>query len=101
MSNKATLSSTILGITYRVFSNVPTLNPKSLATIRTNWSARLLVYNAAYKKDIGQDASKDASMAKYFAAEVAEEIVSNALQIHGGYGYTKDYTIGFRLAKSN
>ncbi len=56
-------------------------------------AARLLVYNAAYKKDIGEDASKDASMAKYFAAEAAEEIVSQALQIHGGYGYTKDYTI--------
>lgn len=56
-------------------------------------AARLLVYNAAYKKDMGQDASKDASMAKYFAAEAAQEIVSKALQIHGGYGYTKDYTI--------
>lgn len=56
-------------------------------------AARLLVYNAAYKRDLGLDASKDASMAKYFAAEAAEEIVSNALQIHGGYGYTKDYTI--------
>lgn len=56
-------------------------------------AARLLVYNAAYKKDLGQDASKDASMAKYFAAEVAQEIVSKALQIHGGYGYTKEYTI--------
>lgn len=56
-------------------------------------AARLLVYNAAYKKDIGEDASKDASMAKLFAAESAEEIVNDALQIHGGYGYIKDYTI--------
>lgn len=56
-------------------------------------AARLLVYNAAYKKDLGQDASKDASMAKFYSAEVAQEIVSKALQIHGGYGYIKDYTI--------
>lgn len=56
-------------------------------------AARLLVYNAAYKKDLGQDASKDASMAKYFASEAAQEIVSKSLQMHGGYGYIKDYTI--------
>ncbi|MHC1748756.1 MAG: acyl-CoA dehydrogenase family protein [Cellulosilyticaceae bacterium] len=56
-------------------------------------AARLLVYNAAYKKDCGLDISKDASMAKYAAAEYAIEIVNKALQIHGGYGYTKEYTI--------
>lgn len=56
-------------------------------------AARLLTYNAAYKKDLGEDASKDASMAKYYASEVAIEIVNKALQIHGGYGYTKEYTI--------
>lgn len=56
-------------------------------------AARLLVYNAANKKDLGQDASKDASMAKLFASEAAEEIVSKALQIHGGYGYIKEYIV--------
>ena len=56
-------------------------------------AARLLVYNAAYKKDMEQDASKDASMAKYFASEAAQDIVSKALQIHGGYGSIKEYTI--------
>ncbi|MGL5356820.1 MAG: acyl-CoA dehydrogenase family protein [Fusobacteriaceae bacterium] len=56
-------------------------------------AARLLTYNAAYKKDLGEDVSKDASMAKYYASEVAIEIVNKALQIHGGYGYTKEYTI--------
>lgn len=56
-------------------------------------AAKLLVYNAAYKRDLGLDASKDASMAKYYAAEAAQSIVSQALQIHGGYGYTKEYTI--------
>jgi alkylation response protein AidB-like acyl-CoA dehydrogenase len=65
-----------------------------LAEMETDLNAaRLLVYNAAYKKDIGQDASKDASMAKYFASETAQKIVSKSLQMHGGYGYIKDYTI--------
>ncbi|MGO1369670.1 MAG: acyl-CoA dehydrogenase family protein [Senegalia sp. (in: firmicutes)] len=56
-------------------------------------AARLLTYNTALKKDQGLDASKDASMAKLFAAEVATEITSKALQFHGGYGYIKDYSI--------
>lgn len=56
-------------------------------------AAKLLTYNTALKKDMGIEASKDASMAKLFAAEAAIEIVSQALQLHGGYGYTKEYTI--------
>ena len=56
-------------------------------------AARLLVYNAAYKMDMGEDVTKDAAMAKYYASEMAVEIVGNALQLHGGYGYIKDYPI--------
>lgn len=56
-------------------------------------AARHLVYDAAYKKDLNQEASKEAAMAKYYAPESAQEIVSKALQIHGGYGYTKEYTV--------
>lgn len=56
-------------------------------------AARLLVYNAAYKMDMGEDVTKDASMAKYFATEMGVEIVSKALQLHGGYGYIKEYPI--------
>lgn len=56
-------------------------------------AARLLTYRAAYLMDQGINADKEASMAKYFAAETAIEIVDDALQIHGGYGYIKDYTI--------
>ena len=56
-------------------------------------AARLLVYNAAYEMDMGKDVTKAASMAKYYATETALEIVNNALQMHGGYGYVKDYTI--------
>lgn len=66
----------------------------TLAEMETKLNAaKLLTYNTALKKDMGIDASKDASMAKYFAAEAAIDIVSKALQFHGGYGYIKDYTI--------
>lgn len=56
-------------------------------------AARLLVYNAAYLLDTKQDATKAASMAKYYATEAAVDIVGKALQMHGGYGYSKEYTI--------
>ena len=56
-------------------------------------AARYLVYNAAYKKDIGERYSKEAAMAKLFASETAVESAIKAVQIHGGYGYTKEYTV--------
>jgi butyryl-CoA dehydrogenase len=64
-------------------------------------AARYLVYNAAYKKDINERYTKEAAMAKLFASEVAVETVIKAVQIHGGYGYTKEYTVErlFRDAK--
>jgi len=64
-------------------------------------AARLLVLNAAYKKDQGGRYSKEAAMAKLFASETAMDTVLKAVQIHGGYGYTKEYTVErlFRDAK--
>ncbi|HID25799.1 MAG TPA: acyl-CoA dehydrogenase, partial [Thermoplasmata archaeon] len=64
-------------------------------------ASRLLVYNAAYKKDKGELFSKEAAMAKLFASETAVDTVIKAVQIHGGYGYTKEYTVErlFRDAK--
>ena len=64
-------------------------------------AARYLVYNAAYKKDLGERISKEAAMAKLFASETAVEAAIKAVQIHGGYGYTKEYTVErlFRDAK--
>ena len=56
-------------------------------------AARLLVYNTAYKMDTGEDVTKDAAMAKLFASEMAVDVVGKALQLHGGYGYVKDYSI--------
>ena len=65
-----------------------------LADMETKLEAsRLLTYQAAYLKDMGKECTREAAMAKYYAAESAVEIVSNALQIHGGYGYMQDYTI--------
>jgi len=64
-------------------------------------ASRWLVYNAAYKKDLGERISKEAAMAKLFASETAMDAVIKAVQIHGGYGYTKEYTVErlFRDAK--
>ena len=56
-------------------------------------AARGLVYNAAWLMDNKQPADKAASMAKYFAAEAAIDIVNKALQLHGGYGYSREYEI--------
>jgi len=54
-------------------------------------AARLLAYNAARLKDAGQPFLKEAAMAKYFCSEVAERVASEAIEIYGGYGFTKDY----------
>jgi butyryl-CoA dehydrogenase len=64
-------------------------------------AARLLTYRAAYLNDLGRPFIKEAAMAKVFASEVAGFVTSKALQIHGGYGYTKDYPLEryFRDAK--
>jgi butyryl-CoA dehydrogenase len=56
-------------------------------------SARLLTYHAAYLRDQQQDFVKEASMAKVFASELAVEATRRAIQILGGYGYTKDYPL--------
>lgn len=57
-------------------------------------AARLLVYYSASLKDKGVPRfSKESSMAKYFASQVAVEATRLAVQIHGGYGYTKDYAV--------
>ena len=56
-------------------------------------AAKLLVYNAAYKMDMGEDVTKDSAMAKFFASEMAVDVVGKALQLHGGYGYIKEYPI--------
>ncbi len=56
-------------------------------------AARLMVYNAAYRKSAGMDYGNAAAMAKLFAAETAMEVTTQAVQLHGGYGYTRDYPV--------
>lgn len=56
-------------------------------------AARLLNYQAALKKDAGERYSKEASMAKLFASETAVWVADRAVQIHGGYGYMKEYSV--------
>ena len=56
-------------------------------------AARLLVQRAAWLKDNGKSFTKEASMAKLFASEAAERATLDAVQIHGGYGYTKEYHV--------
>ncbi|GHS88740.1 butyryl-CoA dehydrogenase [Synergistales bacterium] len=56
-------------------------------------AARLLVYRAATLKDARQKYSAEAAMAKLFAAETAMEVTTKCVQLHGGYGYTRDYPV--------
>ena len=56
-------------------------------------AARLLVYKAAWLKDNGMDYSTASAMAKVFASEVAMKTTTEAVQIHGGYGYVKEYHV--------
>ena len=56
-------------------------------------AARLLVRSAAYKKDMKMPYSADAAMAKLFAAETSMEVTTKAVQLHGGYGYTREYPV--------
>ena len=56
-------------------------------------AARLLVLNAAQKRDAGEPCLTEAAMAKLFASEMAEKVCSDAIQIHGGYGYLEDFPV--------
>jgi alkylation response protein AidB-like acyl-CoA dehydrogenase len=56
-------------------------------------AARLLVLNAAARKDRGERCTKEASMAKLYASEMANRVAGQAVQIHGGYGYTREFPV--------
>lgn len=56
-------------------------------------AARLLVYQAAWLKENGRSYTRQAAMAKLFATEMAERVCRNAIQIHGGYGYSREYPV--------
>jgi alkylation response protein AidB-like acyl-CoA dehydrogenase len=56
-------------------------------------AARLMMYSAAKKKSAGERSDLEAGMAKLFCSEVCHEIVTEALRVHGGYGYSAEYTV--------
>ncbi|MCK8058666.1 MULTISPECIES: acyl-CoA dehydrogenase [unclassified Fusibacter] len=56
-------------------------------------TSRLLVYRAAWLKDMGLPYAKEAAMAKLFASEAAMSVTTKAVQLHGGYGYTREYDV--------
>jgi alkylation response protein AidB-like acyl-CoA dehydrogenase len=56
-------------------------------------AAELLTFEAADKKNRGEKMTKEAAMAKYYASEVAVKVATDAVQIFGGYGYTKDFPV--------
>jgi alkylation response protein AidB-like acyl-CoA dehydrogenase len=56
-------------------------------------AARQLVWHAASLRDAGEPCLKEASMAKLFATEMAERVCSDAIQVHGGYGYVNDFPV--------
>ena len=56
-------------------------------------AARLMVYNAAHLRDAGQPFLKEAAMTKYFTSQIAERAASLAVEIFGGYGFTRDYPV--------
>lgn len=65
-----------------------------LANMKTDIdAARMLTLRAAYMKDKGLPNRKEAAIAKLFASEIAEKAASEAVQIHGGYGFVKDYPV--------
>jgi len=65
-----------------------------LADMATQLEAsRQLIHHAARLRDAGVPCLKEAAMAKLFASEAAEKICSDAIQIHGGYGYLSDFPV--------
>ncbi|MCB1997943.1 MAG: acyl-CoA dehydrogenase, partial [Rhodoferax sp.] len=55
--------------------------------------ARQMIWHAASLKDGGRPCLKEAAMAKLFASEMAERVCSDAIQVHGGYGYVSDFPV--------
>ena len=56
-------------------------------------ASRLLCYNAAFRKDQNLSFVKESAMAKLFASQTAMDVTTEAIQIHGGYGYVKEYHV--------
>ena len=56
-------------------------------------AARALLYQACWLKDNGHEFGKQAAMAKLYCSEIAREVANESVQIHGGYGYSKEFPV--------
>ena len=95
---RAALEAAITYAKDRVAFGVPIIEHQAvsfrLADMATQLdAARLMVWRAAALKDAGKPCLTEASMAKLFASEVAEKVCTDAIQIHGGYGYVSDFPV--------
>ena len=77
----------------RFISEFQTIQNKLVDMATAIDAARLLTLRSAYMKDRGERVTKESSMAKLFASEMAVKVCDDAVQIHGGYGFTKDYPV--------
>ena len=82
----------------RIAFGKPIVEQQSIAFLLADMAtqidaARLLTHRAALLRDQGEPCLTEASMAKLFASEMAEKVCSNAIQIHGGYGYLSDFPV--------
>jgi alkylation response protein AidB-like acyl-CoA dehydrogenase len=59
---------------------------------KSNWRGPI-IYKAAWLKDQGRPYGKEAAIAKLYATEMAERVIYDAIQIHGGYGYSREYDV--------
>lgn len=95
---RAALEAAIAYAKERIQFNEPLINHQSIANMLADMhtqvnAARLMVLHAASLKDKGIPCLSEASQAKLFASEMAEKVCSQAIQIHGGYGYLEDYPV--------
>ena len=74
-------------------AGTPAHRAQAMAAATRTEAARALVFEAACAVDSGEPLSKLAAMCKYYASENAVWVTNKALQIHGGYGYMRDYPI--------
>ncbi|AHG63396.1 acyl-CoA dehydrogenase family protein [Advenella mimigardefordensis] len=95
---RAALEAAIAYAKERIQFNEPLINHQSIANMLADMhtqvnAARLMVLHAASLKDKGIPCLSETSQAKLFASEMAEKVCSQAIQIHGGYGYLEDYPV--------
>ncbi|NML19142.1 acyl-CoA dehydrogenase [Azohydromonas caseinilytica] len=95
---RAALDAAVKYAKERVAFDVPIIEHQAVAFRLADMAtqieaARQLVLHAATLKDAGQPCLKEASMAKLFASTMAERVCSDAIQIHGGYGYVSDFPV--------